>query len=146
MCYNYRALEASPIICVCERHVFGLMLWERETVWDFLHHLIGTHVSINFTVELLQDVHYLFWMFLWSKGWMAAWVAWYTGNPHIQMSVHMSCVNIIQHRTGPFCLVLSTMQGLFVILPALRNKFSFPNVLFICEVISNCGFILTVLL
>jgi hypothetical protein len=83
---------------------------------------------------------------LWRKGWMAAWVTWFTGNPHMQMSVHMSSVNIIQHKTGPFCLVLSTVWGLFVILLVLRNNFSFLNVLCICEVISNCVFILTMLL
>ena len=127
--------------------ITSFLIWccEREAVWDFLH-LIGIHVSINFAVELQQDVHYHFWMFLWRKGWMAVWVTWCTGNPYIQMSVHMSIVNIIQHRNGLFCLVLSTVRGLFVILLALRNKFSFLNVLYICEVISNCVFILTVLL
>lgn len=126
--------------------IFLVWCCEREALRDFLHRLIGIHVTINFTFELEQDVHYHFWMFVWRKGWMPAWVTWYTGNPRIQMSLHMSSVNIIQHRTGPFCLVLSTVWGLFVILLALRNKFSFLNVLYIYEVISNCVFILTVLL
>jgi hypothetical protein len=46
----------------------------------------------------------------------------------MQMSVHISSLNIVQHRTGPFCLVLITVQGLFVIRLALMNKFPFLNV------------------
>ena len=58
---------------------------------------------------------------------------------------HVQC----EHYPAQNWAVLSSpinVQGLFMIRLALRNKFSFLNVLCIYEVISNCVFILTVLL
>lgn len=73
-------------------------------------------------------------------GWLTE--LWYTGDPNIQVSVYTQSLNFIQHRSGPFFVLLSAVQGLFVLLIALRKKYSLLSVLCVFEVICNCDFIL----